>query len=391
MINITDKHNCCGCSACYNICPQKCINMQCDDEGFWYPVIDIEECNDCHLCEQVCPIYKNKTARNNPVAYACKNKDEIIRKQSSSGGIFSLMAEKVLEDNGVVFGAGYNTDFDVEHSWIDNIEGLSRLRGSKYVQSNIGNAYQEAKRFLIKGRQVLFSGTPCQIAGLKAFLGKDYKLLICVDIVCHGVPSPKVWQLYKQHMEKVFKAESMKINFRSKVSGWRLFSMLFVFNNGTEYSKTLTEDIFMQGFLKNLYLRPSCYACRFKTLNRLSDITLADFWGIEGMLPQMDDDLGTSFVLVHSQKGQEMFSTMAKRMDYEQVDVEKAIAKNSAAIKSVVLNPKRKKFFIELPGTNDINELILKYTKDSFPRSLYVEARRLIARVKRKVMNEHVN
>lgn len=386
MINITDKPECCGCKACYNICPQECITMMPDEEGFWYPLIDIEECTECGLCDKVCPILCKGTAQNKPVAYACINKDDNIRQQSSSGGVFSLIAEKVLGNNGIVFGAGFDTDFNVEHSWTDSMDGLNRFRGSKYVQSNIGNTYQKVRRLLKQGSQVLFPGTPCQIAGLKTFLDKDYESLICVDIICHGVPSPKVWQLYKQHMEKLFGAKIARIAFRDKNCGWKLYSVSFSFGNETEYSKPLTEDVFMQGFLKDIYLRPSCHACSFKSLNRLSDITLADFWGIESILPQMDDDQGTSLVLVHSDKGQAIFSSIAERMIYEKVDIDKAIAANPPAIKSAALNPKREKFFAELPVSDDINQLIIKYTRVSFPRKAYTKARSLASRLKRKII-----
>lgn len=386
MIEITDKTKCCGCSACYNICPQECISMQSDNEGFRYPVIDMEDCTECDLCEMVCPILCGNKVDNEPVAYACINKDDDVRQQSSSGGVFSLIAENVLGNNGTVFGAGFDTDFNVEHSWVDNIDGLSPFRGSKYVQSNIGDTYKEVRGFLKKGRQVLFTGTPCQVAGLKAYLGKDDKSLICADIVCHGVPSPLVWQRYKEQLEEMHHAKAERIAFRRKNYGWKLYSVSFSFDNETEYSKPLTEDVFMQGFLKDLYLRPSCYACSFKTLNRLSDFTLADFWGIQNVLPELDDDKGTSLVLVHSQKGAAMLANLADKMICEQVDVNTAVLYNSAAMKSVAMNPKREAFFAELDKSEDICVLIDRYTRVSGAKKAYSKARGLLGKVKKRVM-----
>jgi coenzyme F420-reducing hydrogenase beta subunit len=380
MIVINDKTKCCGCYACYNICPQYCIKMVADKEGFWYPVVDIDQCNECGLCEKVCPILCRNQGTNQPVAYACINKDESIRSQSSSGGVFTLIGEKVIANNGVVFGVGFDTDFNVVHSWVDDLDGLSKFRGSKYVQSNIGSTYKEVKEFLKQGRQVLFTGTPCQIAGLKSYLGKEYDQLICIDIVCHGVPSPLVWGKYVGYREKISGSRTERIAFRRKNCGWKLFSVSFSFDNETEYIKPLTEDIFMQGFLKDLFLRPSCYECSFKTLNRQSDITLADFWGVENILPEMFDDQGTSLALVHSDKGREMLLSIEEQMISEEVDIDQAILFNPSAVKSVDYNPKRDKFFKELNKTKDINKLISKYIQVSFPRKAYGKIRSLLGR-----------
>lgn len=387
MIKINDKRDCCGCHACYNICPQKCISMQPDAEGFWYPLVDIEECTDCGLCEKMCPILNKKIVENHPVAYACINKNDKIRQQSSSGGAFTVIVEKVIANNGVVFGAGFDGEFNVVHSWTDKLDGLSNFRGSEYVQSCIGDTYKEVLDFLKQGRQVVFSGTPCQIAGLRSYLGKDYEALICLDIICHGVPSPKVWQRYKLHMEEVYHAKAKRITFRRKNCGWKLYSVSFSFDNGTEYSQKFSDDIFMQGFLHNIYLRPSCYACSFKTLNRQSDITLADFWGIQSLLPGFDDDKGTSLVLVNTQKGAGIFSSVVDKISYEKVDINQAILYNTSAVKSVDYNPKRDQFFQELSGSVDISQLIAKYTKVSFLKKVYMKVRTLLSRIKKKILS----
>lgn len=386
MIKVANKKDCCGCHACYNICPQSCIDMKSDSEGFWYPNIDKVICTDCGLCEKVCPVINKTTINNNPVAYACINKDIIIREQSSSGGIFSLLAENVINNNGVVFGARFDDSFNVVHSWTDTFEGLNSYRGSKYLQSSIGDTYKEVRNFLKDGRQVLFSGTPCQIYGLKSFLGKSYANLLCIDIICHGVPSPLVWQKYVENHEKKSGSRAERIAFRRKNCGWKLYSVSFSFENNTEYSKTLKEDLFMQGFLKDIYLRPSCYHCNFKTLNRVSDITLADFWGVGNILPSFDDDMGTSLVLVNSNKGNFVFSSVADDMVYEEVNINKAISYNPSAIKSVAYNPKRELFFKELSNLEDIEQLIIKYTRVSLPIKMYLKIRRILSGVKRRII-----
>lgn len=384
IIDIVKKQNCCGCFACYNICSQKCISMQSNDEGFWYPVVDTKRCIDCGLCEKVCPILNKKIIENHPVAYACINKDDKIREQSSSGGVFTVIAERVIANNGVVFGAGFDDEFNVVHSWTDKINDLGNFRGSKYVQSCIGNTYKQARDFLKQGRQVLFSGTPCQIAGLRSYFGKDYETLICLDIICHGVPSPLVWQEYRSKVAK--NKEVNFISFRDKTYGWKRCSLKFTYNNDDIYIKDLSTDEFMQGFLKNLYLRPSCYVCSFKTLNRQSDITLGDFWGIQNILPDFDDDRGTSLILVNSKKGNAIFSSVADKLDYKKVDIDQAILYNPSTVKSVDYNPKRDQFFRELPGSADISQLIAKYTKISFLRKVYMKVRTLLPRIKRKVL-----
>lgn len=386
MIEIEDKRNCSGCHSCCAICPLQCISMEPDREGFWYPRVDAEVCTECGLCVKACPIISPTIHNSSVSAFACINRNEEIREKSSSGGVFSLIAEAIITRKGIVFGAGFDKNFDVVHGWTDSIEGLSAFRGSKYVQSRIGNALIEVQEFLKAGRPVLFSGTPCQIAGLRSYLGKDYENLLCIDIVCHGVPSPRVWQRYKKELEERNRAKVKRIAFRRKDCGWKLFSVSFSFDNDTEYSQPLTNDIYMKGFLSNLYLRPSCYACHFKSLNRPSDITLADFWGIESVLPHMDDDKGTSLVLVHTEKGAAMLADLAEKIICEKVDVNKAISFNSAAVKSVAKNSKREEFFAELDNAEDVIVLIDRYTKVSATKKAYSRVRGLLGKVKRRVM-----
>lgn len=364
MINITKKEECAGCYACVNICPANCIIMEIDNEGFWYPVVEVDKCTNCNLCDKVCPIINKPTVKNEPLAYSCFNKNEEIRLKSSSGGIFTLIAEEIIAEGGVVFGARFDNDFKVIHDFVDNLEDLSLFVGSKYVQSKIGETYKTAKNYLKQGRKVLFSGTPCQIAGLKSFLMKDYNNLLTIDLFCHGVPSPKVWEKYVTHMENNAGSKMVSVSFRSKAKGWKLFSMSASFENGFKYSEPLNKDLFLVSFLKNLSLRPSCYDCRFKGINRTSDITLADFWGVENILTDMDDDRGTSLILINTSKGHEMFQKIKSKIMFKEVELDKVVLYNSAAITSVRYNPKRDKFFQDL-DQYPFDQTVKKYSKET--------------------------
>lgn len=374
MINktLSNMKDCTGCHACTNICPKKCIFMKYDNEGFLYPIVDYNICIKCKRCVIVCPIINNIKSYNTPIAYACYNKDENIRLNSSSGGIFSLLAEKMIDRGGVVFGAVFNDNFEVEHKYIETKENIELLRGSKYVQSKIGTSYRQVKDFLESGREVLFSGTPCQIAGLKNYLVKAYSNLLTVDLICHGVPSPYVWQKYIKFRENKAGSEISKITFRNKKMGWKQYSVSFLFKNNTEYNKIYSNDLYMTAFLKNISLRPSCYNCRFKTLNRQSDITLADFWGVQNIFPEIDDDKGVSLIFINSQSGEKIYNEVLDNVEYKEVDIKNAVKYNLAAIKSPVPHINREKFI------NDINiytfdKLVNKYCKDRISIKLILE------------------
>ena len=310
MIKITDKHKCCGCTACVSVCPKKCISLSEDTEGFLYPVVDSVKCIDCGFCELVCPVLHPVNNGIEPLVYAAINNDESVRLQSSSGGIFTLLAESVLDRGGVVFGACFDQNWNVVHDYTETKEGLARFRGSKYVQSHVGNSFTQVKSFLDSGREVLFSGTPCQVAGLKNYLRKPYSNLFTVDLVCHGVPSPEVWKKYLQ--ETVCRAYGIKkknvmnlgeyisdISFRAKDKGWKNFTVKIIFRNGKIEMMPFFENPYMKAFLSNLSLRPSCYACPVKLHHVQSDISLADFWGVNEINPELDDDKGCGLVLIN--------------------------------------------------------------------------------------------
>lgn len=361
-LEIKEKKDCMGCYACLNICPEDCISMHIDDEGFWYPIVNYDECINCGLCVKVCPVINKTLVDNEPKAYACYNKDEEIRLDSSSGGIFTLVAEEILDSGGVVFGVGFNEEFKVVHSYTEVKEELSKYRGSKYVESEIGNTYKQAKDFLKQNRNVLFTGTPCQISGLKSYLGKNYDNLFCLDNVCHGVPSPMVWDRYLDFRSKIAGSKPKNINFRLKDEGWNSYSISFLFKNEKEYKEKSNKDLYMRAFLKDVCLRPSCYDCSFKGLNRESDITLADFWGIHNILPDIDSDKGVSLIFVNSNSGKEMLEKIKNKAVLKEVDINEAIVHNSCAIKSVEYNPKRDEFFKEL-NQLEFDKLVKKHCK----------------------------
>lgn len=333
MIFITDKSKCCGCNACVQACPKQCIEMHEDDEGFLYPHVDTTRCIDCGKCEKVCPVI-NQAEPHRPInVYAAINPDEEIRRQSSSGGIFTLLAEQTIKEGGVVFGARFDDSWQVTHDYTESFEGLAPFRGSKYVQSRIGDTFLKAEAFLKQGRKVLFTGTPCQIAGLKKYLHKEYENLFTVDFVCHGVPSPLIWQKYLSETLENFRAKRgagknsvplsidelpviTGISFRDKANGWKKFGFRINYAASKAAQNTVSEstieetllhpfpdNLFMKGFLSNIYLRPACYACPAKSGKSGADITIGDFWGIEHINPSIDDDKGCSLVIPQSPKG----------------------------------------------------------------------------------------
>lgn len=349
MIDIKQKKDCCGCYGCVNVCPKQCIDMKIDSEGFWYPEVDKIKCINCSLCEQICTVMNQQMKEKfNTIAYACKNKDEKVRMSSSSGGIFTNLCEYVINNNGVVFGAAFNNNFEVTHMKATTLEECKMFKGSKYVQSKIGRTYEQAKKYLDEGKIVLFSGTQCQIKGLNSFLRKQYPNLISVDVICHGVPSPLVFDMYKQHLIKNYKSDITEIGFRDKSSGWKQFSFITKFKNGKTYLNLLNKDIYMIGFLKNIYLRPSCYNCKAKNFSSNSDISLADYWGITNKHREFDDDKGISLVLVNSKQGEFALNNIAEFIEIIKTDIDYAIYNNPCIIRPVKYNKKRKIFFKDM-------------------------------------------
>ena len=363
MINITDKHYCCGCSACSSICPKHCITMQADNEGFLYPKVNEADCIDCGLCEKVCHELHPFEERKPQKVYAAINKDEEVRLKSSSGGIFYLLAEKTIAEDGVVFGARFDEQWQVVIDYAETMEGVKAFMGSKYVQARTETAYTDAKRFLTEGRKVLFSGTPCQIAGLRHFLRKPYDNLLTVDIICHGTPSPKVWGMYLDEVVTAGRKAINDVQFRNKRNGWKAFNFTMEYNKD-EKSVSLCshhqQNHFMRAFLRDIILRPSCYDCKAKGCSSQSDITIADFWGIQTVFPEMDDDKGTGLVFINTKKGQQ--SLDYSQLNFRETTYDRIKPLNPACYRSAAPHPKRDKFFSSL-DKNDLVKLINDCTK----------------------------
>lgn len=328
MIKLSRKEDCCGCGACEQVCSHRCINLVPDNEGFWYPRVDTGKCTDCGLCENVCPVINQDKERVPLNVYAAINKNESVRAKSASGGIFTIIAEEVLRQGGVVFGVRFDDGYNVVFSHTESVDGLEAFRRSKYVQAWVGRAYAEARDFLREGRLVLFTGTPCQIAGLRHFLRKDYENLLLVDLLCEGVPSPKVWRKYlNEEIARMREKNTVlphpipekdvfieDVSFRNKSLGWKKFSFALTLSttNGSGKNSVLPPYVnrnsaYMQAMFRYLDLRPICYECPFKSCRSGSDITIADYWGINELHPEMDDDKGTSMVYLNSDKGKTYF------------------------------------------------------------------------------------
>ncbi len=383
MLKVIDKSLCNGCSACQQVCPKNCITLNSDKDGFLYPVIDNEKCINCNLCKKTCPVLNKVNSNKEVNAFAVINKNDSEREDSSSGGIFSLIAKFVLSKNGVVFGASFDENLVVKHLYIEKEEDLYKLRKSKYVQSELGDTFFKVKSFLEQGKLVLFTGTPCQVGGLQSFLKKPYDNLITQDIICHGVPSPKVLEEYKKYLENNEGSKIVKIDFRNKENSWENYNIKIVFENGKTLKESHKNNLYMQAFIKNLSLRQSCYNCAFKNKLKDSDITLADFWGVEKVNKNFNDDKGVSLVVINSKKGEEIFNKIKENIIYEQTNLEKAIIFNTSMIKSVK-KPKKRDYFLKKVNANNFDKVYYKATKKSFFNKIKEKIKRFIKRLIKK-------
>ena len=346
MHQLCERKYCTGCTACASVCPKGCITMAADEDGFLFPVVDAEKCVSCGLCEKVCPIITPlEKPVNEPAAYAAYSRDEAMRLSSSSGGVFTEFARAVLKDGGAVFGAAYHGEFEVAHICAENEADLARLRGAKYAQSDLGDSFRDVKRRLEQGQKVLFSGTPCQVGGLKAFLRKDYEKLLTVDFVCHSVPSPMAWREYVKYRARQDNDGEMPraINLRDKRTGWTnyQYSNLFTYADGHTHTARSGESLYMKLFVGDYINRESCVNCRFKGYSRVSDLTIGDFWGIWEIAPEMDDNKGTSVMLVQTPRGQGLLDRIADQLILKSVTLEEAGRQNSAMLNAARSNPRR--------------------------------------------------
>ena len=400
MINVIENKQCCGCSACVQVCPKECIIMVNDTEGFRYPKVDHDRCIDCHLCEQVCPMLQSVKKSDPQSVEAMRFQDKQKRIESSSGGVFTAIAEEIIRRGGVVFGAAWTDDWQVEHRYCESIDGLAAFRGSKYVQSDTGCSYHQIREFLRQGRWVLFSGTPCQCKGLKLYLRKEYDKLVTVDFICHGVPSNKVFRAYlrEEIMNYVRKDVGKNsvllhpihqipepdalvpsgwrlqgIRFRDKRNGWKKYSFALALaevstdgeQNTVLLSPIFPNSSFMKGFGANLYLRPSCHNCPARSFSSGSDFTLADYWGIDEQHPELDDDLGTSLVAVHTRKAMDLLTSIDCQLERTPVNAQVAYKIQICLHRNMLPSRYREEFWesdYENDFTNIVNTLCKRRT-----------------------------
>ena len=377
MIEVTDKSRCCGCSACAGVCPVHCISMVADSEGFKYPSVDPDLCISCGQCELVCPMTApNKCSENK--AYAVRVPE--YERVSSSGGVFSSLAEKALEEGGVVFGAAFDEKLHLQHIKVEDRSMLGQLRGSKYVQSDMTGVYRQVRDELSYGRKVVFSGTPCQVAGLQKFLGKDYPELFTVDLACHGVPSPKVWDRYVREKGKGM----LGVNFRDKSEGWKKYHIAYIYKDRTERIRH-DKDLYMQLFLQNISLRPSCYDCAFRNGGNCSDLTLADFWAVVDVLPEMNDGKGVSAVIANTAKGKELIKGLTQSIE---VRYEDAVKANGGFFSTFEVPAGRNDFFQGLDAAEDLKKYIRRFVKTkSAVREAYERLHTVLATIKKRILS----
>ena len=354
MINIQNKVDCCGCNACGDACAHGAISFKTDHEGFWYPEVDMQKCTNCGLCEKVCPIINVKELKKNDlpqsICDAAEHKNLEVVFDSTSGGLFSALADIMYKSGGYVGGAVFNDDFSVRQYISNDKKDLPRLRSSKYLQSHLDGFYKQVRDLLKAGEKVLVCGSPCQMAALRAFLHKDYENLIIADYICRGINSPKVWRKYLDSFEERYGSKVVYCKAKSKEYGWRNLTQKVILANGKHYYETKDQSNFTKGYLHTgVYCRPSCYDCKFKGYPRIADITLADFWGIEKVNKSLEKNLGTSLVMINSKKGEAYFEDVKKRINYVQVPFDTIEAGNRSLNLSVD-PPKvnREEFFNDL-------------------------------------------
>lgn len=360
MIRISDKAKCVGCHACYSSCPTGCLLMKEDKEGFLYPYVDEERCVNCGKCERVCPVLKRPVLHDfDEACFAAYSRNDEIRSNSSSGGAFSVFAEEVINSGGVVFGAAFDSKFQVHHVQVTSTEELVGIRGSKYVQSRIEDTYRAARAYLESGRKVYFSGTPCQIDGLNNYLSHEYDNLITQDIICHGVPAPFVWEKYLEQIKANLQSDIKNITFRDKTLGWRRYCLKIDGENGMREMSNYLENPMMRAYLRDVCLRSSCYKCPSKGVKRSSDITLADFWNVSDYISGFDDDKGIDLIVCHSEKGCKLLETVSKKLICRKVDAR--AASENIPMNSSPRMPQSRNEFIHSLTVESFSDAVDKY------------------------------
>ncbi len=346
---ICEKQNCTGCMACKQICPHNAIEIIMDNNGFEYPV-RTEECVQCGLCTKICPSLSDtlNEEKFSQIVFACRSKNKDVILKSASGGAFTTIVQAYCDNNYAIFGVEYDETCSPHHSYVLDKKLIDKYRKSKYVQSSVGNSYKDAKKMLEEGRKVLFTGTPCQIAGLKNFLNKEYDNLLTVDIVCHGVPNKQTLKKYLQYMEDKYKSKVKAISFREKIyknKEWDSKCIKIEFENNKTIIENIRKNLFLRGFHSQLFYRESCYNCKYANPKRISDITIADCWGIGHIYPDWNVHEGVSMVVINSEKGQKLLPTFEKECECLKLDIEFAKKENARFREPTKMNPKREFFF----------------------------------------------
>lgn len=372
------KSKCNGCGVCALVCPKHCIRMIEDEEGFLYPEIDEKKCIKCNKCRKICGNYNDKND-NNEHAYAAINNSKEQLNDSSSGGMFYILAEYVINNNGVVFGVTYSENLEAIHEFATDLQECKKFQGSKYVRSNLKNSYEEVRNFLEKGKIVLFTGTACQISGLKKYLNKDYENLILCDILCHANPSPKVFKMYIENLQMVKNKKVKTIWFRSKENGWRNQTPIVEYEDGEKNE----ENSYFKAFVCEMINRPSCYSCQFASKRRITDFTIGDFWGINKVIPDLDESQGVSLLTVNSEKGDRLLEIIKEKMTLKSVDYDLACSFNH--YHNVKEHKNREIFFDKVASgeinSNNIIKNMNKYTK----RTIY---EKVLGKLKRFIKNK---
>lgn len=377
--HLAKDKDCTGCMACVQSCPTHCISARTAEGGFAYPQIDTTHCIGCGRCTKACPVSNAPHSVKKPEAYAATACNKDVRRNSSSGGVFSLIARKVIADGGTVFGAAFTNDFLVRHIAASTDEELAKLRGSKYLQSDTSEAYKEVKKLLDNGTAVLFSGTPCQIAGLYAFLGERPEALVCLEVVCHSVPSPAVWQHYLRLICAGVKPRV--VSFRNKANGWEDYTLAVETEDGGVIHSAGKTNPYIRAFIGGLCSRRSCYRCKFRGGKSGADITLADCWGVKHYAPDAYNVDGVSLVLTHTEKGSALFSMIGNDCVLTKIDYERAVAANPAIIRSGYPTKRRKAFMRAYAATDSAEQFKRLYERYSGEPT----AERLAAKLKYKL------
>ncbi len=376
----TDKSSCCGCTACANICSRNAITMKADEAGFLYPEIDQKLCIDCGMCKKVCAFqngYALTGERTAQKVYAMKSLNDAERGLSSSGGAFPALGRAFLNKGGVIYGSALDNNFETVHVRITKTDDLPALQGSKYVQSRLADTFSNVKNDLENGISVMFTGTGCQVQGLREFLRKDYDNLTLVDIVCHGAPSPKVFADYAELMQKKYNSKISRIDFRGKRIYSETQDMYIEFENGKTYSEFPNIDVFISLFSKNLTIRPSCSKCVYTNTKRPGDITLGDFWGIRKLMPEFDDKRGISLLITNTKKGEDLTREILSEFDYRETALEDALQPNLR--EPTKLNPAYNEFWHDYKN----NGICYVYKKYSGVTTGFKIKRRVKNKVKR--------